>query len=217
MTDDLCNLLYYEIINKYENEGFGWSLLRPILLQLYVVEEFCLCAWVCLEGALEDCGLGQRALRHYASVLAASMSGLEVDSEVGRSCCLLDFSDDVIGKFFLKGSSSCTPLSDPCALAEANQFLSSDDSNIGNSDHWLMMVTAHAVKLAADNQHPIITTFPIIWKSSIIRPFLISSSHQLLKVHLGDPTCSFLAVGVIFSVNQKNIQKFFEGHCCFLD
>lgn len=156
-------------------------------------------------------------MRHDAPVLAAAVSGLEIDSQIGGTSCHLDFPHDIVSQLFLKRSSSCTPLCDSSALAESDQLLCSNDPDIGNSDHWLMMVAAHAVKLATHNQHSIITAITIIGKCGIIRSFLISSNHQLVKVHLSDPVGSFLAVGIIFTVNEQSIKHLFKSLCCFLN
>lgn len=187
------------------------------MLELDIIEEFLLCACVCLESALKHCSLSQGTMGHYASVLATSMSRLNVHSQISSASCLLDFPHDVVGQLFLERSSSCAPLSDSCVFAEPDQFLGGNEANIGHTGHRLVMMAAHAADLAAHDQHTLIPILTIIRKGGSVRSLLISSHHDLIKVHLSKSVGSFLAVGVCFPINQERVQHLFESHSCFLN
>lgn len=154
---------------------------------------------------------------HDSSILAASMSGLNIDSKVGSTSSLLYFFYYIIYKLFLQCSSSSTPLSYSWVFTKTNQLFSCNETYVCNSIDRLMMMTAHTFDLGSNNKHAFITVLAVIREASCFRSLLVPSSHNLLKIHFGQPFCSLLAIRISLSINQEAIKNFFEGCCCLKD
>jgi len=147
---------------------------------------------------------------HNSSIFTTSMSSLNIDSKIGSTSCLLYFFHYVIDKLLLESSSSSTPLSDSRVFTKTNQFLSSYESNVCNSIDWLMMMTTHTLDLTSYNKHAFITVFTMIRETCCFRSLLVSPSHNLFKIHFGQPFCSLFAIRISLSVNQQAIKNFFK-------
>jgi dimeric dUTPase (all-alpha-NTP-PPase superfamily) len=96
-------------------------------------------------------------------------------------------------------------------FTQTYQFLSCNQAYVCDSVDRLMMMTAHTLQFCSDNKHSLITVLTMIGETCCFRFWLVSSSHNLLKIHFGQSFCCLFAVWISLSINQQAIKNFFES------
>lgn len=139
------------------------------------------------------------------------MGSLDVDSQILSSSRLLDLPHDVVCQLLLKSTPSCAPLGDAGVFTEPDQFLSSQEADVGDSGDGLVVVAADGANLASNHEHAVVTILRIIGEGGGVGTFLVAADHDLVEVHLGEAFGSLLAVGVGLPVDEQYIENFLKG------
>src|SRR6056297_2182438 len=97
-----------------------------------------------IERTLEHSSLCKTAVCFNAPIFTTAMRSLYINTHIVATCCFLYFSSNIHSQLFLQCATTSTPLCNATILAQADQFVCCNNTNVSNTGDWLVMMRTHA-------------------------------------------------------------------------